>query len=245
MDSVNIFVLEDELIVGENIRIFLSEIGYNCHEPVTSKYEAIETLKNQSFDIALLDINLFGKNEGIEVAEFINQHVKIPFIFLTSNADKKTVDEAKKTNPNAYLLKPFNKDDLFTAIEIALHNNSGGDEVADPNVSEASILKDSFFIKVGNRYVKQNIHEITYFESDGKYIILYNTELKSFTIRSGIDELLLKCKDFGFMRVHRSYCININFVKEISYDHMIISGKHIPIGRLYREEVMKVINKLY
>ncbi len=246
METIRIFILEDELIVGENIRLLLNEIGYNCADPVCTKKEALEVLSQQAFDIALLDINLFGENDGIKVAEFINESLKIPFIFLTSNADKQTVDSAKKTRPGAYLIKPFNKEDLYTAIEVALHNSVKSQEMLPAESHfETPILKDSFFIKVGTRYIKQQIGEITYFESDGKYIVLYTKEEKSYTIRSGIDDLLSKCKDYGFMQIHRSFCVNVNYIKEISYDHLVILNKHVPIGRLYRDEVMKVINKLY
>ena len=62
--------------------------------------------------------------DGIEIADLINKKYQIPFIYLTSYADRSTVDRAKHTRPMGYIVKPFDDRDLFTTLEIALHNFS-------------------------------------------------------------------------------------------------------------------------
>jgi DNA-binding response OmpR family regulator len=71
----------------------------------------------------LLDINLNDTKDGIDLAEKINELFQLPFIFLTANSDSATIERAKKVKPNAYLVKPFNKDELYAAIEIVFNNH--------------------------------------------------------------------------------------------------------------------------
>lgn len=78
-------------------------------------------MKKYNPNIVLLDINLEDEVNGIEIAEYINEHHKIPFIYLTSYSDSDTFNKAK-TNPMAYITKPFKKSDIYTNIELALYN---------------------------------------------------------------------------------------------------------------------------
>ena len=124
MNKVKVGVVEDELIIAYNIIDALEELGYSSVGPVTNFTEGIELIKNEQPDILLLDIILSGNKDGIDLAWHIKENYNIPFIFLTSHADKSTVDRAKLVDPPAYLVKPFNKDELYSAIEIALFNFS-------------------------------------------------------------------------------------------------------------------------
>ena len=99
MVSLRVLIVEDEFIIANNLKLMLEDLGYHPLEPAMGKQEAIEMLKNNEVDLAILDINLSGKHEGIEIAKEINEKSHIPFIFLTSNADKETINEAKLTKP--------------------------------------------------------------------------------------------------------------------------------------------------
>jgi AmiR/NasT family two-component response regulator len=85
---------------------------------------ALHELSSNTPDIVLLDINLGSNIDGIDIAEIINKRYQIPFIYLTSYADRSTVDRAKHTRPMGYIVKPFDERDLFTTLEIALFNFS-------------------------------------------------------------------------------------------------------------------------
>ena len=122
MTKVRILVVEDEILIADNICDTLEDFGYEALEPAINYTEAIETLKEDAPDIAILDINLSGNKTGIDVANVIKEKYNIPFIFLTSNSDHKMVEEVKLVNPNAFLVKPFVKDELYSAIEIAIYN---------------------------------------------------------------------------------------------------------------------------
>src|SRR5262249_24977554 len=122
VEPVRILIVEDELMVAANLAMILEDMGYEPYDAAGTKQEALDLLEKIKPDIAILDINLHGSPDGIEIGAYIRDHVQIPFIFLTSNSDKSTIESAKKVNPAAYLIKPFTDDDIFAAIEIAMAN---------------------------------------------------------------------------------------------------------------------------
>ncbi|MGW8121688.1 response regulator [Roseivirga echinicomitans] len=117
-----ILVVDDEVIIADDLCNTLNNLGYEALDPALSYKGAIEVLGNEQIDLAILDINLGGKKTGIDVAEFIQEHLNIPFIFLSSHTDTKTLELAKNTMPYAYLVKPYGASDVMTAIEIAFNN---------------------------------------------------------------------------------------------------------------------------
>ncbi|MGB0430024.1 MAG: response regulator, partial [Bacteroidia bacterium] len=149
MAKVKILVVEDEIVIADNICDSLDELGYEVCEPAINYTEAVELLEAEKPDIAILDIQLAGSKDGIDLAWKIKEDYDIPFIFLTSNADPRTVDRAKKLTPPAYLIKPFVKDDLYTSIELALYNHYGNsfskNEEEEPQViSTNDVLPSNF-----------------------------------------------------------------------------------------------------
>lgn len=122
--SIRVLIVEDEPVIAEDIAEHLIHMDYEIEAIVYSKEDALSALKVSSPDIVLLDINLEGNMDGIQIAEHLNKHYTIPFIFLTSYSNRSVIDEVKHTRPMGYVVKPFNEGDLFSSIEIALYNYS-------------------------------------------------------------------------------------------------------------------------
>jgi CheY-like chemotaxis protein len=95
----NILIVEDELLIAEDIKTTIEELGYNVLAIVASAAKAIEILNTQNVDLILLDITIKGDINGVVLAEIVNQQFNVPFIYLTSHSDPKTVTEAIKTAP--------------------------------------------------------------------------------------------------------------------------------------------------
>src|SRR5664279_6566958 len=125
MSVLKIGIVEDELVIARTIVSTLDELGYSHGGPAINYTEAMEMLVNDKPDLLLLDIQLSGRKDGIDVAQKINELYQLPFIFLTANSDAETIDRAKKVKPHAYIVKPFTKEELFAAIEIAFSNFTG------------------------------------------------------------------------------------------------------------------------
>lgn len=124
---IKILVVEDDPAIALDIKIILSKLGYEILGPTHKFQNAIDILKNNTVDLALIDINLASKKSGIDLAHEINASYDLPFIFLTSYSDQPTIVEAAETLPAAYIVKPFKEQDLYPAIEVALkHRHKKG-----------------------------------------------------------------------------------------------------------------------
>jgi CheY-like chemotaxis protein len=121
MEKAKILVVEDEAIVAMDIAGTLRKLGHEVTGTVPSGSQAIAAVQQQRPDVILMDIGLKGGMDGIQTAEQIRLHNRIPVIFLTAFVDEKTLDRAKETVPSGYLTKPFEENDLRIAIEVGLY----------------------------------------------------------------------------------------------------------------------------
>src|SRR5689334_7729963 len=115
-----ILVVEDQGIVAADIARGLEDAGYEIAGVATSGESAILKASGSCPDLVLMDIRLNGSMDGIETAGLLQEQFDVPVIYLTALADRGTLDRAKKTEPMAFLLKPFRRADLMNAIEIGL-----------------------------------------------------------------------------------------------------------------------------
>ena len=238
MAKVKILVVEDEIVIADDICDTLEDLGYEVLEPAINYTEALELLTSETPDLAILDIQLAGNKDGIDLASKINEEYNIPFIFLTSNADAKTVERAKKVNPPAYLVKPFNKADLYTSIEIALFNFSNTKKEKESEEERNDlVIKDALFVKQKELYFKIKFTDIAYLKSEHVYIEVMTVKNKKFVIRGSLTKLLEKLPK-NIYRTHRSYAVNLDHLEAINSLYILINEEQIPIGKSYRDDLM-------
>lgn len=120
MSKANILIVEDELIVAKDIQNRLTKFGYGVVAVVSSGSDAVKKAVENNPDLVLMDIRLKGDIDGIEAAKIIYKDLNIPIVYLTANADDRTLERAKATEPFGYILKPFKEKELKTTIEITL-----------------------------------------------------------------------------------------------------------------------------
>jgi len=120
MDSLNVLIVEDEAIVALEIKSYLESIGCNVIDVCSNANCALEVLKNKSVNLVMMDIYLQDRVDGIEATKQIKKlYPNIQIIFLTANNDNYNLHQATKLEPLSYLAKPFNRQELLAAIEIA------------------------------------------------------------------------------------------------------------------------------
>jgi DNA-binding NarL/FixJ family response regulator len=124
MSEIKLLIVEDEAIIAQDIAELCTRLGYEVVEIAHTAGQALTALQSHEIDMVLLDVNLEDELDGIEIAQYIVENKKLPFIYLTSYADMETISRAKQTNPMGYIVKPFNKEQLLSTIEISLHNSS-------------------------------------------------------------------------------------------------------------------------
>ena len=124
MPQTKILIVEDEPAIAHDIAAILTSNGYYVCGIAHSSTKALDSLVNKSPDIVLLDISIKGDKDGIDIAHIIKKKYDIPFVFLTSYADRDTIERVKETSPYGYIVKPFKERDLAPAIEVALLRKS-------------------------------------------------------------------------------------------------------------------------
>ena len=161
----NLMIIEDELLISEDIKD-ICEIAH--HTIVSTCYtsgQALISLKNKRPDLVLLDINLEGEVDGIELAQYIDQQYGIPYIFITSFSDEETLSKIKKCHSVGYIVKPFSQEQLLSSITLGLNTSTSqgsfGNTLRSKSVSltdrEIEILK--LLILGHNReQIAQNIY---------------------------------------------------------------------------------------
>jgi two-component system cell cycle sensor histidine kinase/response regulator CckA len=116
----SVMIVEDERLVARDIADSLTRLGYDVTGTVASAEECLECAKRCRPDLVLMDIHLEGDIDGIATAQALRDEYDIPVIFLSAYADDGTVSRAKRAAPLGYLLKPFRKSELKSAVEVGL-----------------------------------------------------------------------------------------------------------------------------
>ncbi len=237
---VKILLVEDELIIAADIENMLSKMGYEVLETAMDYDEALERLEVETPDLILIDVNLGGKKDGIDLAEEINENFRIPFIFTTSYSDGPTIERANKVNPTNYLVKPFKQEQLFAALEMALFQLSKSNSNEENRAEETDnlIIKDALFIKEKYRYTKLPLNEILWLKADGNYIEIYFADKKEL-IRNSLSLFLEKINKPNFFRTHKSYAVNLDYLSKLESTSVYILDTEIPISKSYYDELLK------
>lgn len=237
--NIRVLIVEDEFITLDLLKESLLAVGYDIAGDAMSAEEAITILEQGAVDIAILDINIKGKQNGIWLATQIREKYNIPFIFLSAYSDKETIEKASEVLPYAYLVKPFNKADLFAAIEIALKNFASilsSDQKHD-EIEAANYI----FVKDNLIYKKININEIRYIEAFANYLELHFDGYRV-VVRSTLQSFLAQLPQNLFLQPHRSFIINSRFVEIIGNDFIMIGTKKIPLSKSHKAEFSKHFN---
>jgi len=120
--NIRILIVEDEPLIARNLQQILLAKKYVVSGIVYDQVLAIDKLAQKETDLVLLDINLNGKFSGLDIAEILFKKYRLPFIFITSYADQKTLEKAKTFQPSGYIVKPFDEKEIYAAIEVAWYN---------------------------------------------------------------------------------------------------------------------------
>ncbi|MDY7395094.1 response regulator [Aureibaculum sp. 2210JD6-5] len=232
---IKIFIVEDEMIIGANISLQLQKLGYEVTGLVPKGEEALEHIKNNLPDIILMDIQLKGKLTGIETAKIIQANYNIPIIYLTANTDDFYFNEAKTTKPAAFISKPFKNLDLQRAIELTA--NELILEKETKKTTTPYVLDNCIFVKDHEKMVKIAIKKIYYIEADRNYCRIFSKD-KAFLIVSTLKDINEKLPEAHFLRVHRSYIVNLSKIDEVGGTHLIVSKKVIPFSKTFREALL-------
>lgn len=242
-----ILIVEDEPFIAENLQEMLSIFGYDDTEIANSANQAIKAIKTARPDLVLLDVKIKGDQDGIELGGIIKEQYKLPFVYITSYSDKETVNRAKHTQPLGFIVKPFTKDDVYAAIEVALHNKnriavSTGDRAGLLNPTTYS--NDSIYVKKKGLLEKVKYDDLLWIEADGNHITMNVVDGRTYTVRKSLKEITDKLPKDRFLRVHKSFVVQVDVVTAIDTSYVHLGTKKIPIGRSYYNAFTATLNTI-
>ncbi len=238
MKKAKILIVEDEALIADGIVDILEELDYEVTSICDTYETAVKSINHQKPDLVLLDINLKGNLDGIDLAHQLNK-LLIQFIFLTSQFDGKTIDKAKLVCPLGYITKPFTKADLQTNIEIALFKINN---LQSPKLNE-DVDKSYYFIKEKSNYIKIKFEDILYAEACDSYTIIY-TKTSKHMVSQTLKVIEEKFRQHHFYRVHRTYLVNLKLIEKIQPKAIIVASKEIPISENNRSELLTLLGAL-
>lgn len=245
---MKVLAVEDDPILADAIDIFLRDLEYEVVDVVDNSEDFLNTWAATKPDIVLLDINIDGRFDGIEVAQIINKSDNpIPIIFITSLEDEETFARAKNLSPFAYIIKPFEEMTLQRTIELAVYKYINNTWEIPEKVAWNNDLATSqhFFVKVGQSLKKIKVEDILYIKVEDKYskVQLYNT---TYDVRMSLKELASKLPASDFERIHRNYIVNIAHIEDIMLKEfaLLIKNEKLPISQTYKDKLLKKLNLL-
>ena len=157
-DSLKIIIVEDESLIAEMLKLMLEDMGHKVIGVVHTFLSGQLVIELGGYDLAILDINLHGKMEGIELAQELRE-LRVPFMFLTSYADKATLEEAKKTGPWRFCSKSHLRKRIYTRnIEMTMMHAVRAEDttvsIKDGHKSRILDHEDILFVKADNIYIE-------------------------------------------------------------------------------------------
>lgn len=237
----SILIVEDDMIIGANLSLQLTNLGYDVEGLVSRGEDAILHVNKNIPDMLLLDINLKGRLDGIETARAIQKIADVPIVYLTANSDEATFNRAKETHPKAFLTKPFNKLNLQRTIALVAEQMSQSKPNALQN--EVEVLNDRIFVRHHGKMEKLLICDILYIEADRNYCTIIS-DTSSFMLTCTLKRMEEELVKSPLIRVHRSYIVNILKLDVIADHHIEIGRKVIPLSKSHKELLMNRLHTI-
>ncbi len=244
-----ILIVEDEALIADHIAVCLEDIGYEVVGIEEDGMAALELIEQEKPDLCLLDINLAGGLDGVDVAHEINRRFGVPFIFLTSNSDRRTLERVKITEPAGFILKPYTVKDLESNLSIALYKIRTGQVVGkDPSANQEEPPEsansvngeDSFFIKEKHELIRVFYKDISHVEAMDNYSRIHTVKGR-YVLSQTLKAVEKKLEPYGFLRVHRSYVVNLGLIDLIAPRHLFLGADQIPISEAQRQKLIERI----
>jgi len=243
LSKLKILIVEDDQLIAESLKDILKFLNHLVVGIVDNADQAIEICSTDLPDLALLDIQISGENDGVELAELIRDKFEIPFIFMTAYADNATIIRAREKGPFGYLVKPYGVKEVNAAIQIAKASFDRLKTAEKASISLSKVEDDSLFLKVASKLIKVKIEDILYVEAKGDYA-LFKTKEKGFIVQTTMKHVEERLNSFSFQKIHRSFIVNLSKIVDIEESNLLIEDRIIPISRANKEALINRLNLL-
>lgn len=240
---MNCIIIDDESTARVILNQLCSEISdLNVIKEFTNAIEAIKFLNKNEIDLIFLDIHM-PNFSGID---FIQTLKNPPKIILTTSDKNFAIEAFEYSCIVDYLVKPitpkrFEKSIIKVRSVVAQNNEQEKHSKANKKVLPQQ--DNELFINIDRRLIKIDIPSIYLIEAKGDYILI-KTEDKNYTVHNTLKKIVEKLPDNLFLKIHRSYVINVKKIVDIEDNSVLIKKDVIPVSRANRPELMRRLNLL-
>jgi len=236
---MNCIIIDDE----STARVIINQLCYqaenlNVVEEFPNAIQAIKYLNQNEVDLIFLDIHM----PDFTGFDFIQTLKNPPNIILTTSDSKFAIQAFEYDCIVDYLVKPIVLQRFLKAIQKAEKTTLKTASKLKPKKTEANTIND-LYVNIDRRLIKIDIPDIYLIEAKGDYINI-KTENKNYAVHSTLKKIEDKLPDSIFLKVHRSFIINVNKIIDIEDNSVLIKKDVIPVSRSNRKELMKRLNLL-
>ena len=242
---IKCIAIDDEPLALKKLVTYIKKIPYlELVAQCRSAIEAQKVLDQQEVEAIFLDINMPDWN-GMDFAKSLNQdHSKGPVMVFTTAYSEYAI-EGYKANAVGYLLKPYG----FDEFEAAAQKVKDIYEVRQQAFSEVTMddEDDAIFVKSDYKIVRINTPNIRYVEAMSEYLrIACDDRDKPVIVLLSMKKIEEHLPASTFMRIHRSFIINLKKIREVKKNHVILDNEtSLPIGDNYKDAFMAYLNKKF
>lgn len=223
-------VVDDDELSRNIIEDLIAETDLTLVKTCSSAMEAFNILKSEKIDLLFLDVDM-PKMSGLDLLKSLNELPQV--ILITAHA--RYAVESYDYNVTDFVVKPISHPRFLKAVDKAKKN------LQQPSVEIAGA--STIFVKADSRLVQLPVDNIQYIEALGNYVNIY-TSGGRYTVLTTMKEVESRLVPPSFARVHRSFIVKVDKIESIEDNLINIGGKTIPIGKNYKEELMKGIKML-
>lgn len=224
-------IVDDEPVAIRIIRQHLEKLGnYEIAGTSTNAMEAFEFLGHNEVDLLLLDIEMPELN-GLD----LYRTLKNPPGLILVTAHRDYAVEGFEVNAIDYLMKPVSFARLLSALQ-RFENQS-----SEAGTDYGTLQKTSLFVTVDRIKKRLNLEDILYIEGMKDYVQI-RTKTEKIVTRETMTDMERQLPSGKFLRIHRSFIINVEEIKTVSYDEIMVGSETLPVGRTYRNDVMHRLN---
>jgi DNA-binding LytR/AlgR family response regulator len=216
---LKILIVEDQTITAMDIRETLEEAGHTVTDTARNYEEAVESVKKHPPDLAIIDIKLEDSAaDGIITAEKILTLHSMPIIYLTASSERKTFQRAKETLPAAYLLKPFDPDELLMQVEVVWNYFKS---------TQPAYASDGLFFTIKNKGQHRIMPaDVLYVEAEGSSTKVYVVQEKlPYEVSMNLSNVADYFTTSNFFRLSRSLLINLDHVARIAEEKVYLKNQ--------------------
>lgn len=231
---MRILIVEDEPLVAEDLKETLELLDYEVVGIAESFEEATLILEENSVDLAMLDVNIEGDMDGIDLAQHIRGQFSCKIVFLTSFSDKKTIERIQTIQPEGYLVKPYKKEDIKATLGVLNLSLSSSQRTSK---HQPILIKDKL------DHVKIDPTEILYLKAENNYCQVV-TASKTFLLSITLKAVLEKLPEDLIKRCHRTYAVNIESIDRVGGNYVVIKDESIPMNDSFKQFINGYFRKV-